>query len=388
MRREHRERSAFRAARSSAVGAWSMRADPRCNQARAVRSSAVRFLFVLGLAGCSVTEVVLVIDSDLRVPEELDEIRIEVDGSARALDVRVPMASTADLPLTHSLVPAAGRRDFEVAVTGLRAGTSVVADRRTSGWIAGESRLLPLWLGRSCIETSCEAGSVCSREGCRPIALAPDLLPRFDGVPRHDDPCNGARFCDGFEGSLDAWDFSVANGGSIEASPMRARSGTHSLRARIDGPGGNAFVSISGVAFRTGSTAHVRFHLWLSSGAWFANFNIVEIGEDISFQGRDESRIGYWLRPAAAGISPVPDRALETERWYCIELAVFIDRERGRASYSVDGVEWAARGDLATTSADVIDTVKVGIGWSNTEQPAIEYFIDDVAISDAPIGCD
>jgi hypothetical protein len=344
-------------------------------------------LLALLLAGCSVTEVVLVIDSDLRIPDQLDEVRIEVDGSARALDVRVPMATTSELPLTHALVPADGRESFAVTVTGLSGGNPVVADRRESGWVDGESRLLELWLGRDCRGETCDAGSVCSRDGCMPIAIAPEMLPPFESVPPHVNPCTlgSARFCDGFENTLDTWTSTHTDRGTIEASSLRAYSGAQSLRVTIDGPGASAFLYVQGLEYEIGDTIHARFYAWLPGGASFANFNILEFA-GVAFQGRPETRVGYWVRPAEAGIGPVPDRSLRTETWHCIEVAILLDTLHGSASFSIDGEEWGADDDLGTASG-AIDGMKLGVGWSNTEQGALEFFLDDIVVADDPIGC-
>jgi hypothetical protein len=155
----------------------------------------VRLLAALSfLSGCSasLTEVVIVVDTDLAVPLELDRVEVEVtgpDGTVRrsAGDLRVPN----DLPATVGVVHRGGSLEgFTATVEGLREQNLVVRRTAQFALVDGEVRLLRLDVLRRCASTpDCGPGMTCGENGCRSIQvsieeLAPynDVIPRFDGA--------------------------------------------------------------------------------------------------------------------------------------------------------------------------------------------------------------
>jgi hypothetical protein len=360
-------------------------------------------LVLLGPA-CSVTEVVLAIDSDLAVPGELDAVRIEVmgSGSNRVFDTTVPLSSAADLPLTHSVVPAGGSA-FEVVATGLRDGAEVVRDDASSGWIEGESRLLPLWLGRECMGYDCGEGRTCSGIGCvsraRPAAdLAPfeGVFPRFDLPNRACARSSEPLVCEDFEAGLESW-MGPLGEGTAEIVTDRSRGPGRSLRVHIDGPSERAEIMRELPELSAGSELHLRFFVYLEAGAEFANFNLVTLDNaasdgQIDFQGQMATRVGYYVGrelvpPMGRALGPDPDRVLPTDRWSCVELAIAIDPASGGVSYSIDGTVWRASTGFPTTNGAPISSLRFGISWSNASQPALTFWLDDLVVGDEPIGC-
>lgn len=109
------------------------------------------------LVGCdSLTQLVVVSDTDLRVPDEIDRIVLEIDREAGGIPIGMATRASIDLtsntrPGTIALVHEGGPRNALIRAEGMR-GTTVVVRRvvRTS-WIDGQSRVVRVDLLRRCI---------------------------------------------------------------------------------------------------------------------------------------------------------------------------------------------------------------------------------------------
>jgi hypothetical protein len=143
-----------------------------------------------------VTEIVLVVDTPLEPPFELDRIVIRTTSPSGQVEsfpaVLDGSGDALDLPL--SLVLVAGGSALEpvrvdVDAYWLAAPTfhrqSVV-----TGFVRGETRLLHVILWPACVDDPCP-GQQCDRTGaCLPADVAGRSLPRFTGLPpRPPDPC-------------------------------------------------------------------------------------------------------------------------------------------------------------------------------------------------------
>src|SRR5688500_12422964 len=100
-------------------------------------------LAALAIACSSPTELVVVVDSDLAVPAELDAVRVRITGpSGRAMDATQSLGGTADppLPLTLGVTSAAGSLGpIDVDVEGLLDGAAVVERTARTSLLAGQS---------------------------------------------------------------------------------------------------------------------------------------------------------------------------------------------------------------------------------------------------------
>jgi hypothetical protein len=148
-----------------------------------------------GLAlGCSSspgsdTEMVVMVWSDLAVPTELDNVRVEITGQTATRSLSYPLTAGTEngktkLPLQISLVPGNDQQlAFDVKVTGLLNGNIVVSQEASSSCILRQRRVLTLFLGRSCVNTSCGSGLTCVGGNCASIVVSPSTLPVYD--PNH-----------------------------------------------------------------------------------------------------------------------------------------------------------------------------------------------------------
>ena len=146
-----------------------------------------------GVAACSsktpVTELLVVVDSDLSVPAELDEVRVDLVGpGGEVRRSEGALASDAELPRTLALVHRGGPLGpVRITVTGRHAGSDLVQRRATATFISGETRVLRLHLLRECLNMRCSSTETCASGGCRAIDVAPsELEPWTGGVGRFD----------------------------------------------------------------------------------------------------------------------------------------------------------------------------------------------------------
>ncbi len=140
----------------------------------------------LGACAPSITELVVVIDTDYAVPSELDDVEIQVTEPDGTVQTVTP--SLEVLPVTLGVVHRGGATSpLEVLARGRLRGTTRVERRAVTGFVSGESRVLRLDLLRACEAVPCSAVETCMAGACIPPEISPQLLPRFDGTtPRVD----------------------------------------------------------------------------------------------------------------------------------------------------------------------------------------------------------
>lgn len=170
---------------------------------RLARSLRFFGLFAVSLAALSAcappaTELIVVIDTDLSVPSELDEVEVSVRGpDGMTYDRAARLTASSDLPLTLTLIPAGeSLGPVEVEVSGLLRGTERVNRRARATAVRGESRVLLMFLFENCIGVMCTSTSLsCGEEGCAPVEVT-DLPPYTGTLPRLDAGVD-ARMIDG-----------------------------------------------------------------------------------------------------------------------------------------------------------------------------------------------
>ena len=193
---------------------------------------------VLGCGGDAepVTELLVVVDSDLPVPAELDAVRVEVTGAmAASATGSLTGPGATPLPRTVGLVHRGGALGpIEVNVVGTRGGTEVIRARAITSFVSGRTLILPMMLARTCAGVTCGAGRTCSASDCVSADVDPETLEEWNGeVPRldggqcfpfeercdgDDDDCDG-RVDEGFDLASDP-----ANCGACGTSCARAHA--------------------------------------------------------------------------------------------------------------------------------------------------------------------
>jgi hypothetical protein len=196
------------------------------------RASALAALFVL--AACTeddpakLTQIVVVIDSDLRVPEGLDGLQIEVSGAKAKPAIDTTLDAEHRLPRSLGLVYSGGPLGpVRVQARGTLAGESVV-ERWAEVYFRKDRTLkLALPLTRLCAEKQpqCESDQTCDLGEC--VSAAITNLPTFDG---NDGPfvADGGSYLDGSmspapsdDAGPDQLDGST-DGGQSDAAPSQS----------------------------------------------------------------------------------------------------------------------------------------------------------------------
>ena len=166
---------------------------------------------VASCSGGELTEILVVVDTDIPIPAGIDAVRVEVTGVetvSASGSLTGPAAMT--LPRTVGVVRTGGSLGpIEVRVVGSLGGTDVVERRASTSFIAGRTLVLPMFLSSGCAGVSCSAGQTCANASCVSTVVDPATLSdytgtvaRLDGGPpscipeaeacnRLDDDCDG-----------------------------------------------------------------------------------------------------------------------------------------------------------------------------------------------------
>jgi hypothetical protein len=158
---------------------------PPCDSGIVAR---LRTLVILLTCGCSsLTQLVVVVDTDYSVPDDLGRFELSVSGVATT-----PANATADLrtdstlPRYISLVHRGGPTGpVTVTVEGFHNGAAIVRRSANVSFVLGQTRMLRLELLRSCepLFTSCAAPQTCAAGRCGTADIAADDLLPWTGPP-------------------------------------------------------------------------------------------------------------------------------------------------------------------------------------------------------------
>lgn len=151
-----------------------------------VRVTFAALVVVGAVSGChNPTEIVLVVDTDLAVPSEIDSVDITITGSGQpqavpTIDLTAPGAPA--FPLTLGLSPANGSSGaVDVAVVGYLQGSPVAQQEASTMFVGGSQRMLRMLLLGSCQGVSCPSAQTCGSTGCSATAISGSSLPPWTG---------------------------------------------------------------------------------------------------------------------------------------------------------------------------------------------------------------
>lgn len=138
------------------------------------------------LFGCTTarTEILVVTDTDLAVPSELDAFRVEVTGPGGAMQASTARFGPGDPlpPRTLGLVYDQGRLGpYRVRVQGAHHGGVILERVAKVAFQRGTTLVLRVDLTRDCVGVSCNAEETCAAGVCRPVLVGPDELTPFEG---------------------------------------------------------------------------------------------------------------------------------------------------------------------------------------------------------------
>ena len=164
---------------------------------RGVLSLLCGVALVLALGCSNQTQLIVVVDTNLDIPGEIDGVQLVVtapDGIQTVTPQALSGPSAASFPLTMGITPEGDARGpINVAAIGTLAGVEVVRQSaRGLTLVDGETHVLHLLLLRSCVSRTCTDGRTCTASGC----ASPDLdvadLDVWTGEPPpfdDSDPC-------------------------------------------------------------------------------------------------------------------------------------------------------------------------------------------------------
>ncbi len=144
----------------------------------------------VALGACSeepVTQLVVVVGSDLDPGTELLRVEVAAEGDERVVATGA-VAGPGDLPATVGLVPAGGAaEDVRVTVRGY--GTVpggeqgvIVEQGSATRFLAGRSVRLDMRIDRACVGVTCGSGLTCSAGACVSEEADPSTLPPWTGA--------------------------------------------------------------------------------------------------------------------------------------------------------------------------------------------------------------
>lgn len=161
----------------------------RRNRASGLVWAALGLVLVGGCAS-DLTEIVVVVDSDLDAPAQLDEIVVSAEGPQGVPQVaRASLVggSTTRFPVTVGLRPSSDpNAAVAIRATGRHDGVDRVAAQVLTHFIEGRRLLVYIELGASCVDVSCGETETCRAGACIDATVDANALPPFTGVPGPD----------------------------------------------------------------------------------------------------------------------------------------------------------------------------------------------------------
>ena len=142
-------------------------------------------------SGCEVdqpTQIILVVDTDLQVPLELDRIKIRIEHmgvTAYNLDYHLNPNTSGSTKLPGTLAIKT-RKDpnhpVTITVTGFLDATEKVIRRARLPFAPEREVMLRMNLLRACLKekVKCQAAETCTELGCKKIDIDPASLPDWD----------------------------------------------------------------------------------------------------------------------------------------------------------------------------------------------------------------
>lgn len=130
------------------------------------------------------TKIMVVVWSDLTVPTELNQVRIDVKGPSTVTSRSFSLAPISEagksrLPVVYELVsPDDKALAFDVVAMGYVDTSPVVSQSARVSFDPGHSRVLALFLGRACEQVACAGDKTCSGGIC--VDVDANNLPEYD----------------------------------------------------------------------------------------------------------------------------------------------------------------------------------------------------------------
>lgn len=144
------------------------------------------------------TELVLVVDSNLDVPTELDEVVVVITGPTETREVSQSLVEDGapTLPVTLGIASndPAVFGPFTIVARGRERGSDILETEVTTTLVANTTTTLTMLLVRGCVgRPRCVSGQTCSVDGCQRASIEPGDLEEWTGEApppfTSSDPC-------------------------------------------------------------------------------------------------------------------------------------------------------------------------------------------------------
>lgn len=163
------------------------------------------------------TELLVVADTNLDVPAELDTIRFVVRDDAGESKEAETVLSAGARPAIFAIVRGDGSEEVLVDAIGELDGVEVLRRTARTRFVAERTLTFRLDLLRECVDVDCPVDQTCGDDGCRPIELEEDEVRDWTGPPGG--PDGGEHDGGSRDASMDA---RIVDTGTSDASPVDA----------------------------------------------------------------------------------------------------------------------------------------------------------------------
>jgi hypothetical protein len=314
------------------------------------------------VAGCAqpATAIVVVVDSDIPVPDELALVHAEVGGAACASascahDFPLTGADAVALPFSFTVTPAGSGGPLALALGGRDARSRERVSRTVStSFVTGRTVVLRVFLSRSCVDHDpCGAGTTCIGGRCAADAVDPaSLAPLVPGTELDGGPIDDAgRTRDaGIDAGIDSGDGAAIDSGIVPRSCAEVSAGASgAFVIDPDGAGGRApFLAYCELSAAGGGwtllakIAPTGSTLGYDAGAWMLGAPAPLGTPDMT--AADALLDGYWSLPVSQvrvvmGAS-APDRELVTDLVPATPTTLRAAMD-SRVALSATAIDWA-----------------------------------------------
>ncbi len=199
----------------------------------AVSLLAALSLVVLPACTPALTELVVVVDSDLAVPGALDEVLVTIEGTeAIPLEAKTSLAGAARLPVTLGVRPREpGSTPVRIRAIGRLAGIDRVEAQVRTRFVEGERRIVRLHLRERCAGVRCGDDQTCSDGACVDAFVEPGTLEPFDPARDPGAGDGGARDLGVDAGDPDAGDADAGVDAAVPCPAGYMRAGAACVNA-------------------------------------------------------------------------------------------------------------------------------------------------------------
>lgn len=250
-------------------------ADPMAPLPASRRTRPAVPLFCMTVAGmlgaCSadpLTELVVVVQSDMTIPDEFDGFRVVVTGHDGdvATDRYFFLGEQPGevlLPADFGVMPRGGdaSRRVTVEVWATDSGADLFSTRAITGFVEGKTLRLDMFLARRCLSEAkeCKPNETCRVQGCAPSEIDPAELPEFDPDQPSSKPGGDSWVLPARNVGASWWDAAFDSTGHVYAA------GQHVGPIEVNGTSYDATGASSAMLASFDATGKVRWFKSLSS---------------------------------------------------------------------------------------------------------------------------